>query len=81
MEGYLEIIKLLLNKGADVSAQGGRLSNALQVALFRGHLKIVKLLQGRGAITSSSKRSVSGTPSNLTKKLRLMDAEPSDQTQ
>ncbi|KID81740.1 Pfs, NACHT and Ankyrin domain protein [Metarhizium guizhouense ARSEF 977] len=80
-EGHLEIIKLLLDKGADVNAQGGQYGKALQAALEEGHLEIVKLLQGRGAITSSSKLSVSRTPSNLAKKLRLMDTEPSDQTQ
>ncbi|KZL78694.1 multiple ankyrin repeats single KH domain (pfs domain-containing protein) [Colletotrichum tofieldiae] len=53
---------MLLNKGADVNAQGGHYSNALQAASlighketplvtasYRGHLKVVKLLLEKGA--------------------------------
>jgi ankyrin repeat protein len=68
-----------LDKGADVNAQGGEYGNALQAASAKGHQEIVELFQRRGAITSSSKRSGSRTPSNLAKKLRFMDSEPSDQ--
>jgi ankyrin repeat protein len=80
-KGYQEIVKLLLDKGADVNAQCGYYGNALQAASFRGHQEIVKLLQRRGAITSSSKRPGSRSPSKPAKKLRLIDSEPSDQTQ
>ncbi|KAH3098783.1 hypothetical protein KXW41_005747, partial [Aspergillus fumigatus] len=44
-----EIVKLLLDKGADVNVQGGEYGNALQAASLEGHLEIVKLLLGTGA--------------------------------
>jgi hypothetical protein len=37
-------VKLLVEKGADVNAQGGHFGNALQVASEGGHEAIVKLL-------------------------------------
>ena len=37
-------MKLLLENGADIHAQGGYYSNALQVALSGGHKAIVMLL-------------------------------------
>lgn len=37
-------MKLLLDKGVDVNAQGGFYCNALQAASVRGHERIVKLL-------------------------------------
>ena len=42
-------MKLLLEKGADINAQGGQYVNALQAALFHGHEVIVKLLLEKGA--------------------------------
>lgn len=42
-------MKLLLNKGASVNAQGGEYSNALQAASEEGHTQIIKLLLGKGA--------------------------------
>ena len=48
-EGHDEIIELLLSKGADVNAQGGKYGNALQAASSRGHDKIVELLLSKGA--------------------------------
>jgi ankyrin repeat protein len=41
--------KLLLDEGADVSAEGGRHGNALQAASFRGHVETVELLLKKGA--------------------------------
>ncbi|KAH8686634.1 hypothetical protein GQ44DRAFT_780905 [Phaeosphaeriaceae sp. PMI808] len=35
--GHDQIVKLLLDKGADVNAQGGKYSNALQAAIEGGH--------------------------------------------
>ncbi|KAF2470778.1 uncharacterized protein BDR25DRAFT_369265, partial [Lindgomyces ingoldianus] len=43
------LVKLLLNKGANVNAQGGEYGNALQVASEGGHEQVVKLLLGKGA--------------------------------
>ncbi|KAF4432780.1 GA-binding protein subunit beta-1 [Colletotrichum fructicola] len=40
---------LLLNQGADVNAQGGYYSNALQAASGGGHQEIVQLLLNQGA--------------------------------
>ena len=43
-KGYEAIVKLLLDKGADVNAQGKRYGNALHAALEGGHEAIAKLL-------------------------------------
>ena len=48
-EGHDKAVKLLLDKGADVNAQGGHFGNALQAASFEGHDKIIELLLGKGA--------------------------------
>jgi ankyrin repeat protein len=39
----------LLEKGAEVNAQGGRYGNALQAASSRGHVEIVQRLLEKGA--------------------------------
>jgi ankyrin repeat protein len=41
--------KLLLDKGAEVNAQGGRYGNALQAASARGREAVVKLLLDKGS--------------------------------
>jgi len=38
------VVELLLDKGADVNAQGGLYSNALQPASVGGHEKVVELV-------------------------------------
>jgi ankyrin repeat protein len=43
------IVKLLVEKGADVNMQGGQYGNALQAASSRGHEAIVMLLVEKGA--------------------------------
>ncbi|KAF2729999.1 hypothetical protein EJ04DRAFT_446072 [Polyplosphaeria fusca] len=40
---------MLLDKGADVNAQGGRYGNALQAASYGGHEAVVKMLLDAGA--------------------------------
>jgi ankyrin repeat protein len=40
---------MLLDKGAEVNAQGGRYGNALQAALFKGRQAVVKMLLDKGA--------------------------------
>ena len=47
--GYSEMAKLLLDKDADVNAQGGEYGNALQAASAGGHEQVVKLLLNKGA--------------------------------
>ncbi|THY37309.1 hypothetical protein D6C98_10763, partial [Aureobasidium pullulans] len=47
--GHDKIVQLLLDKGADVNAQGGYNGNALYAALAGGHDKIVQLLLDKGA--------------------------------
>ena len=47
--GHGAIAKLLIDKGADVNAQGGYYGNALQAASDGGHEVIAKLLMEKGA--------------------------------
>ncbi|KAJ7223968.1 ankyrin repeat domain-containing protein [Mycena rebaudengoi] len=47
--GYMDIVHLLIEKGADVNAQSGHCGNALQVASSEGHESIVHLLIEKGA--------------------------------
>ncbi|KAI4086592.1 MAG: hypothetical protein L6R37_008403 [Teloschistes peruensis] len=42
--------KMLLDKGADVNAQGGRYRNALQAASAEGHGQVVQMLLDKGAM-------------------------------
>ena len=42
-------MKLLLENGAEVKAEGGHFGNSLQAASFRGNETIVKLLLENGA--------------------------------
>ncbi len=58
--GHADIVRLLLNKGADVNAKGGEYSNALEAAQHRGHVQIVTLLLG----TDSDAASVMAAQSN-----------------
>lgn len=43
------MVKLLLDKGANVNAHGGCYGNVLQAAPARGYKKVVKLLLDNGA--------------------------------
>ncbi|KIJ95349.1 hypothetical protein K443DRAFT_77118, partial [Laccaria amethystina LaAM-08-1] len=47
--GYEGIAKLLIEKGADVNAQGGHYGNALYAASNGGHEASAKLLIEKGA--------------------------------
>ena len=47
--GKIEAVQLLLDKGADVNAQGGFYGNALQAAAFTGNVEITRLLLDKGA--------------------------------
>ncbi|KAF2679335.1 hypothetical protein K458DRAFT_347022, partial [Lentithecium fluviatile CBS 122367] len=47
--GHCRTVTLLVEKGADVNAQGGQYGNALQAASAKGHEPIAKLLVEKGA--------------------------------
>lgn len=47
--GYNGIVQMLIDKGADINAQGGEYSNALQAAVLGGHNEILQMLLNRGA--------------------------------
>jgi ankyrin repeat protein len=47
--GLRKTVQLLLERKADVNAQGGRYGNALQAASAKGHKQIVKMLLDNGA--------------------------------
>jgi Ankyrin repeats (3 copies) len=49
LTGLFKLVQLLLEKGAEVNAQGGFLGNALQAASDRGHEATVRLLLEKGA--------------------------------
>ncbi|KAF8351875.1 ectomycorrhiza-induced ankyrin-domain/NACHT-domain-containing protein [Amanita rubescens] len=46
--GYIGIVRLLLDKDANVNAQGGKYGNALQAASWGGHVQIARLLLDKG---------------------------------
>ncbi|KAF8336030.1 ankyrin repeat-containing domain protein [Amanita rubescens] len=52
--GYNEIVELLLDRGADVNAQGGIYGYALQAASERGRNEIAKLLLDKGAYVNAA---------------------------
>jgi ankyrin repeat protein len=45
------VVRLLLDKSADVNAQGRFHNNALQAASWQGHEAVVRLLRNKGAVT------------------------------
>lgn len=47
--GLKKAVELLIDKGADVNAQGGLHGSALQAASCKGHEQIIKLLLNKGA--------------------------------
>lgn len=48
-------MKLLLEKGAKINAQGGYYGNALQAAIYQENAGIVELLLERGAKVNAQK--------------------------
>lgn len=47
--GHDKVVQMLLDKGADVNAQGGHYGNALQAASLGGHGTVVQMLLEKGA--------------------------------
>ncbi|KAF7502091.1 hypothetical protein GJ744_007220 [Endocarpon pusillum] len=47
--GDIKMVQMLLDKGADVNAQGEVHGNALQAASYQGHEKVVQMLLDKGA--------------------------------
>ncbi|KAL8917658.1 MAG: hypothetical protein Q9208_007839 [Pyrenodesmia sp. 3 TL-2023] len=47
--GYAKVVRVLLDKGADINAQGGIYGSALQVASRGGHNQVVQMLLDKGA--------------------------------
>jgi hypothetical protein len=47
--GLIRSVKSILDKGADVNAQGGEYGNALQAASYQGHNQVVQILLAKGA--------------------------------
>ncbi|KAI4086273.1 MAG: hypothetical protein LQ344_007691 [Seirophora lacunosa] len=50
-KGHHDIVRLLLDKGVDVDAVGGKQGTALQVSALEGHKEVVQLLLARKAST------------------------------
>jgi ankyrin repeat protein len=48
------VVRLLLEKGANVHAEGGEYGTALQAASAEGHEAVVRLLQDKGGPTSAA---------------------------
>jgi ankyrin repeat protein len=55
-QGLLHAVQKLLDKGADVNAQGGYYGNALQAAAYEGYREIVTLLIDKGADVNAQDR-------------------------
>ena len=49
IEGHIEIVKLLLSKGANVNKKSNHGDTALMLAKYNGHIKIADLLRKAGA--------------------------------
>jgi ankyrin repeat protein len=56
LAGLTESVKQLLDKSANVNAQGGQYSNALQAASVGGHEKIAEMLIEKGAQVNAQGR-------------------------
>ena len=56
LRGHFEMAKLLLDKGSDIDARGGRFDNALTAASYQGDEQIVKLLIDNGADANACSR-------------------------
>ena len=53
-KGHPEVVKLLVDNGADVNARTKKIGTALTLALDNGHLEVAKLLIAKGADVNPS---------------------------
>ena len=58
-KGHIEVLKLLLDKGADISVANADGWTPLNAAASSGHLEVVKLLLDQGADISVAKARLS----------------------
>jgi ankyrin repeat protein len=49
MKGLFDVVKCLVDHGADIEGFSGNLQNSLQIATINGHLNVVKYLVEKGA--------------------------------
>ena len=49
MRGHKEVVKMLVDAGADINAQGGYYGNARRAASGTGYKEVVKILLDAGA--------------------------------
>jgi ankyrin repeat protein len=76
--GHKQVVKLLLNKGANVNAQGGSYRDALHAASFSGYEQIVKLLLNKGAFDDQiADQTSSDARPRSAKSLDSLGADPS----
>lgn len=64
-KGHMEVVKLLLERGADVHAKEKNDETPLHVATGRGHTEIVKLLLERGADVHAKGKVLTGSLSSF----------------
>ncbi len=63
LRGHLDIVQILLEKGADINAQGGDYGNALYAASREGHLDIVQILLEKEVPISTPRADATAMPS------------------
>lgn len=70
-------MKMLLNKDAEVNAQGGRFGNALYAASSEGHEKVMEILQEWQLLTTlriqTLKRAIQADSGDCARKKKRMD--------
>lgn len=60
-QGHLEVVKFLVDKGADIEAVNGRGFTPLQLASYGGHRQVVEFLLDKGANVNAKNKSMDMT--------------------